>query len=105
MPHHAATSILVGDHAGDLLLIRLIQNHVFIELAFALAGFRSQDVALKRVTAFDFARTCLVEALRRSAMCLKLRHSVFLLQHTNCRFDQSEAAGSDVCAVPAGLSL
>ena len=56
MPHHAATSAtLVRDHASDFLLIGLIQNHVCIELAFALGGFGSQDVALERVTAFNLA--------------------------------------------------
>jgi hypothetical protein len=84
-------STLVRDHAGNLLLIRLIQNHVFIELALALGCLRSQDVALERVTAFDLATTCLMEALRRSAMCLKLRHSVFLLQHRNRRFGHPRA--------------
>jgi hypothetical protein len=33
------------------------------------------------VTALDLAGTCLLEALRRSAMCFQLWHSVFLLQH------------------------
>lgn len=72
LPHHAA---LVWDHALDLGHVGLIKHHVFIELAFALRTFRSQDVALIRVTALDLARTCLLEALGRSAMCLQLRHS------------------------------
>src|ERR1700684_596757 len=73
VPHHAANiSTLVGDHACNLLLICLIQNRISIELALALSRLRSQDVALERVTALDFATACLVEALRRSAMCLKL---------------------------------
>jgi len=62
--------ILVRYHPFDLLLIRLIQNRVPIELALALGALGSQDVALKRVTAFNFARTRLLEALRCSAVCL-----------------------------------
>ncbi len=62
--------ILVRDHPCDFLVIRFIQNRIGIELAFALGCFGSQDVAFKRVTALDFARTCLLEALRRSAVSL-----------------------------------
>lgn len=72
MPHHAA---LVWNHALDFGHVRLIKHHVSIELAFALGSLRSQDVALKRVTALDLARACLLEALGRSAVCLKLWHS------------------------------
>ena len=69
------TMRLVGDHAFNLLLIRLIQNRIGIELALALGTLRSQDMALERVTALDLARTRLLEALSRSAMCLQLRHN------------------------------
>jgi hypothetical protein len=62
--------ILVRNHALDLFLIGLIQNRIRIELALALGALGSQDVALKRVSALDFAGTCLLEALRRSAVCL-----------------------------------
>ena len=62
--------ILVRYHPFDLFLIRLIQNRISIELALALGALGSQDVALKRVTALDFASTRLLEALRRSAVCL-----------------------------------
>ena len=66
---------LVRDHPCDLLLIRLVQNRIGIELALALGALGSQDVAFERVTALDLARACLLEALGRSAMCLKLWHS------------------------------
>jgi len=72
MPHHAA---LVWNHALDLGHVRLIKHHVFIELALALGALGSQDVALIRVTALDLARACLLEALGRSAVCLKLWHN------------------------------
>src|SRR5271165_3732547 len=66
---------LVGDHAGHLFLVRLVHHAVGIEMAFALGRLRSQDVALKRVSALELARTCLLEALGRSTVCLKLWHS------------------------------
>ena len=69
------TMRLVWNHALDLRHVGLIKHYVFIELAFALCTFRSQDVALIRVTALDLAGTCLLEALGRSAMCLQLWHS------------------------------
>ena len=62
--------ILVRNHALDLLLIGLIQNRIRVELALALGALGSQDVAFKRVSALNFAGTCLLEALRRSAVCL-----------------------------------
>src|SRR5580698_4568542 len=92
MPHHAACCVLVRDHASDLLVIRLIQNRILIELALALGRLRSQDVAFERVTAFDLARTCLVEALRRSAMCLQLRHSDLSITTYNPRIQLLDGA-------------
>ena len=109
MPHYAANiSTLVGDHACNLLLIRLVQNRISIELALALGCYRSQDVALERVTAFDLASACLVETLRRSAMCFQLGHSVFLLQHTIRDFSYSRAGEPSSignCAAPEGAQL
>jgi hypothetical protein len=50
-------------------------------MAFALGLLRSQDVALKSVSTLELARTGLLEALRRSTVCLKLWHSsLFILQ-------------------------
>src|SRR5271169_887543 len=72
---------LVGNHALDFGHVGLVKHHVGIELALALGSFGSQDVALVRVSALDLSRTCLLEALGRSAMSFQLRHSVFLLQH------------------------
>ena len=72
---------LVRNHALDLRHVGLVKHHVSIELALAFGSFGSQDVAFERVSAFDLARTCLLEALGRSAMSFQLRHSVFLLQH------------------------
>src|SRR5271169_6956693 len=68
-------SKLIGDHAGHFLLVRLVHHAVGIEMALALGRLRSQDVALKRVSALELARTCLFEALGRSTVCLKLWHS------------------------------
>lgn len=75
MPHHAAKLILVWNHPLDLLLIGLVQNRIGIELALALGALGSQDMALERVTAFNLAGACLLEALGRSAMSLQLWHS------------------------------
>ena len=75
------TMRLVGNHALDLWHVGLVKHHVGIELALALGSLGSQDVALVRVSALDLARTCLMEALGRSAMSFQLRHSVLLLQH------------------------
>ena len=72
---------LVRNHPLDLGYVGLVKHHVSIELALALGSFGSQDVALVRVSALDFACTCLLEAFGRSAMSLQLWHSVFLLQH------------------------
>src|SRR5271167_2768334 len=83
------TMRLVGNHALDLWHVGLVKHHVGIELALALGSFGSQDVALVRVSALDLARTCLLEALGRSAMSFQLRHSVFPLQH------KREKAASD----------
>jgi len=72
---------LVGDHAGHFLLVRLVYQAVGIEMALALGSLRSQDVALKSVSTLELARTCLLEALRRSTVCLKLWHNyLFILQ-------------------------
>ena len=68
-------SSLVGDHALNFMQIRLIDHRIGVELAFALRTLRSQDVALKRVSALDLASTCLLETLGRSLMCLQLGHS------------------------------
>ena len=75
-PHHAALFRgLVGDHAGYFMLIRLVDHRIGVELAFALRTLRSQDVALKRVSALELAGTRLLETLSRSLMCLQLGHS------------------------------
>ena len=66
---------LVGDHPCDLLVIRLVQNRIRIELALALSALGSQDMALERVTALDLATPCLLEALGRSTVCLQLWHN------------------------------
>src|SRR5271157_176735 len=78
---YALVGALVRDHALDLWHVGLVKHHVGVELALALGSLRSQDVAFVRVSALDLARTCLVEALGRSAMSFQLRHSVLLLQH------------------------
>jgi hypothetical protein len=76
MPHYAALrSVIVRNHPCDFSLICLIENRIGIELALALGALGSQDVALKRVPALDLARACLLEALGRSAVCLKLWHN------------------------------
>src|SRR5271157_326533 len=77
----ALVGLLVGNHALDFWHVGLVKHHVGVELALALGSLRSQDVALVRVSALDLARTCLLEALGRSAMSFQLRHNVFLLQH------------------------
>jgi len=82
-------SVLVRNHPCDFLVIRFIQNRIGIELALALGCLGSQDVTLKRVTALNLARTRLLKALSRSAMCLQLRHNVFLLQHKTHEFSYS----------------
>ena len=74
-------SLLVRNHALDFGHVGLVKHHVFVELAFTLGSLGSQDMALVRVSAFDLARACLLEAFGRSAMCLQLRHSISLLQH------------------------
>jgi len=76
---------LVRNHSFDLLLVGFVQNRIGIELALALGSLRSQDVALERVTALDLARTCLLEALGRSAMSLKLWHSDSSITTYNAR--------------------
>src|SRR5208337_3328429 len=97
--------VLVGNHALDLGHIGLVKHHVGIELPFALGSFGSQDVALERVSALDLARTCLLEALGRSAMSFRLRHSVFLLQHNAKRPPVTLLLGSgSVCNMEARLS-
>src|SRR5271157_4574053 len=73
---YALVGALVRDHALDLWHVGLVKHHVGVELALALGSLRSQDVAFVRVSALDLARTCLVEALGRSAMSFQLRHSV-----------------------------
>ena len=73
--------VLVGDHPCYFFLIRLVHHRIGIEMAFALGSLRSQNVALKSVSTLELARTCLLEALRRSTVCLKLWHSdLFILQ-------------------------
>src|SRR5271167_3855581 len=84
---------LVGNHALDLGHVGLVKHHIGIELALALGALGSQNVALVRVSALDFARTCLLEALGRSAMSFQLRHSVLLLQH-KCEIAASDDAVS-----------
>src|SRR6516165_4067239 len=75
-------SWLVGDHPCNFFLIRLVHHRIGIEMAFALGLLRSQDVAFESVSTLKLARTCLLEALRRSTVCLQLRHSsLFILQH------------------------
>src|SRR6516165_2680582 len=83
MPHRAAVlGGLVGDHPLNFRLIRFVHHGLHIEMAFALGSLRSQDVALESVSTLELARTCLLEALRRSTVCLQLRHSsLFILQH------------------------
>ena len=66
---------LIWDHALDFGHVGLVKHHIGIELALALGALGSQDVALIRVTALDLARACLLEALGRSAVCLKLWHN------------------------------
>src|SRR5580704_19748898 len=88
---------LVGDHARYFMLIRLIDHRIGVELAFALRTLGSQDVALKRVSALDFACTCLLETLGRSLMCLQLRHSgLSILQHHRSR--NADQPATPVCA-------
>src|SRR5271165_5201340 len=57
------------------MLIRLVDHGIGVEMAFALGRLRSQDMALKRVTALELTRSCLLEALGGATMCLQLRHS------------------------------
>jgi hypothetical protein len=85
------TMRLIGNHALDLGHVGLVKHHISIELALALGAFGSQDVALERMAALDLARTCLLEALGRSAMSFQLRHKVLLLQH-KCRNAASDDA-------------
>ena len=61
---------LVGDHPLNFGQIRLVHHRIGIEMAFALGFLRSQDVALKSVSTLELTRTCLLEALRRSTVCL-----------------------------------
>ena len=66
---------LVRDHARYFVLIRLVDHRIGVKLAFALRTLRSQDVALKRVSALKLAGSGLLETLGRSLMCLQLGHS------------------------------
>ena len=81
MPHRAALLRgLVRDHSLNFRLIRLVHHGFHVEMAFALGSLRSQDVALKCVSALELARTCPLEAFRRSTVCLQLWHSsLFIL--------------------------
>src|SRR5271157_481142 len=67
--------VLVGNHACNFVLIRLVDHRVGVEMPLALRTVRSQDMALKRVTALELACRCLLEALGGSTMCLQLRHN------------------------------
>src|SRR5271157_4620670 len=67
--------VLVGNHACNFVLIRLVDHRVGVEMPLALRTLRSQDMALKRVTALELACRCLLEALGGSTMCLQLRHN------------------------------
>src|SRR5271165_3393283 len=82
---------LIWNHALDFGHVGLVKHHIGIELALALGALGSQDVAFVRMSALDLARTCLLEALGRSAMSFQLRHSVLLLQH-KCENAASDGA-------------
>jgi hypothetical protein len=60
---------LVRNHAFHLFGVRLVHNGVLIQLAFPLAVLGREDMARERVTAFHFAGTRFLEALR----CARVR--------------------------------
>ena len=91
------TTRLVRNHPFDLFLVSFVQNRIGIELALALRAFGSQDVALERVTAFDLARTSLLEALSRSAMSLKLWHNPSSITTYNAQIGPLWIAGYGCC--------
>ena len=86
------------------MLIRLIDHRIGVELAFALRTLRSQDVALKRVSALDLAGACLLETLGRSLMCLQLGHSGISITTHIGGLGQSSAAGVVRCLRSRGES-
>src|SRR5271166_4951737 len=67
--------VLVGNHACNFVLIRLVDHRVGVEMPLALRTLRSQDVPFKRVSTLELACRCLLEALGGSTMCLQLRHN------------------------------
>src|SRR5215467_3500037 len=92
---------LVGDHALNFGLIRLVHHGFHIEMAFALGSFRSQDMALKSVSTLELARTCLLEALRRSTVCLQLRHSSL----SSLQQKRRKRRGAQTGDLPLGYNL
>ncbi len=99
MPHHAAHQGLIGDHALDLRLIRLVDQRIAIELALALGSLGSQDVALHGMTTLDLPGSRFLEALCRSTMCFQLRHNRLSIT------TQSKATGQSLPLEPPAVNL
>jgi hypothetical protein len=68
--------MLIWEHSPQLRLIGLVCDDALREPTLARPRFRRQDMARKSVTPGDLARTRLLEALRRTLMCLQLWHKL-----------------------------
>ena len=69
----------VGDHAGDLVMIRLGDKRRPAKLALGLGGLGGEDMAHLGLAPLELAGTRLFEALGRAAVCLQLWHWMFLV--------------------------
>lgn len=60
----------------QLRLVGIVCNDALTQLALSGTRFRGQNVTCERMPPDNLARTGLLEPLRRTLMCLQLRHNL-----------------------------